>query len=66
MTVREKSRQDKFRQLLASPNTDLGKRETTARVVLIIVWSYILLLSLDVSFVTSNLLMLVMSGVDLI
>lgn len=25
MTVREKSRLDKFRQLLASPNTDLGE-----------------------------------------
>ncbi len=25
MTVREKTRLDKFKQLLASPNTDLGK-----------------------------------------
>lgn len=28
MTVREKSRLDKFKQLLASPNTDLGRRAT--------------------------------------
>lgn len=27
MTVREKTRLDKFKQLLASPNTDLGKSE---------------------------------------
>lgn len=27
MTVREKTRLDKFKQLLASPNTDLGECE---------------------------------------
>lgn len=34
MTVREKTRLDKFKQLLASPNTDLGRLIISAEFVL--------------------------------